>query len=92
MIRPKNITTTTENQSKLNLKKIRSSKQYTTRLTVIKRKRKTHPKGGDKITLLVTGTFVDGMTLSTLSPKDLLSGFRIARWCFCERRHFFWFC
>jgi len=38
-------------------------------------------------TLLVTRALFNGVALSTLHLEDLLSGFRVARWCFAEGRH-----
>jgi len=40
-----------------------------------------------ELTLLVTGTFFDGVTLSTLGPEDFVTGFDIAGRCLIERRH-----
>ena len=43
-----------------------------------------------RLTLFVTGAFVDGVTLSALGPEDLLTGLGVSWWCFIERRHFRW--
>lgn len=43
-----------------------------------------------RLTLFVTGAFVDGVTLSALGSEDLLTGLGVSWWCFIERRHFRW--